>query len=232
LGTDGILGSINDTVYGKWTFQHPSITNFTFGMALSPPGQNMTEAGVLHWSKLDQPSYTGDITWVNTTSSNETDVPSSAWMAQMESWTFNSGTSMYSGGPCITLLDPYYPQIFLPQNVSHEICQSLLFDLLKTIAISYNSLLVSGIPGAVSQISSDIEVWQLPCSTTIDFSVVFGGSTFMTNPGNLVTNVNGSCFSTIVGWTDPTNNVCILGSNFISSIYLYVFALPHYTYHV
>jgi hypothetical protein len=43
------------------------------------------------------------------------------------------------------------------------------------------------------------------------------------NQTHLIANADGSCFSTIVGLADSTQtDICVLGSNFFSAIYLYV----------
>jgi hypothetical protein len=116
----GVNGTVLDTPFSRWFSQHPSATNFTFGMALNPPLQNSIDAGVLHWTALDPSAYTGDISFVDTILPTSSDSPS-AWFVQMDNWTFQSVEGQTSRGPCMTIVDPIYPNISLPQDWANEI---------------------------------------------------------------------------------------------------------------
>jgi hypothetical protein len=141
FGVNQSNNNLMNTVYERWFSSHPSATNFTFGIALNSPNQNSTDAGVLHWTGLDQSAYTGDIAWVNSTSSTSSSSPSS-WFVEMDALAFSSFDSPVTGGPCTTIVDLVYPNISLPQNLARQIREyfslhsreQLISTIFKTLA--------------------------------------------------------------------------------------------------
>jgi hypothetical protein len=97
------------------------------GMALNAPiaaasNSDSTSGGVLHWLQPDSSFYEGNAS-VQTvvTSPNST----SDWLVQMDGWTFSSGGKSISGaGQDLQVsVDPYYNNIYVPQDEAHLICK-------------------------------------------------------------------------------------------------------------
>ena len=132
LGTTSAAGNnTSDTLYGQYFIRNPSATNFTFGMALNSPQQNSTDAGILHWTETNPSAYTGEITWKNTTAYDSTSGPSD-WVIEMDEWTLQAEGHQTSGPACITIIDLFYPQIYLPLNLIREICQYPLSSVVNS----------------------------------------------------------------------------------------------------
>jgi len=103
-------------------------------------------------------------------------------------------------------LDPYYPAIYFPADQAKLIHES---------SISGSS--------ATSGDNGQSTVWTIPCGTQFSLSCNIGGTLFSMDQSQLIQkNSDGSCSSYIRGWTDPTTQLYLFGSSFISSIYLIV----------
>jgi hypothetical protein len=221
LGSNGLGGGLSDTVFGPWFALHPNAQNFTYGLNLNPPGSAI--AGTLDWTSPDPSAYSGEVTWFNCLTSSTGPI-TSEFVITLDKWVFSSsGITLSNTLGGVAVIDPFYPNIFMPRNLSREICQSLSCVFCE-ISDRHSVL---GIPGAVVQPGAISEGYLIPCDTKMTFTTHFESITVTMDQSTLIQSVDGNCFSTILGWADPTIDVYLLGSNFISASYLYVSQLPY-----
>jgi hypothetical protein len=128
LGTNKHNGRFQDSVFGGFMLNNPSMTNFTFGMALEPLDnpQDGDPLGAVHWLSPDPSAYQEPVTYKNVISSGNatnTSVLSSDWVISMDDWIFSSNGKKVSGasGDSFTTLDPFFPNLYFPSNVVEPI---------------------------------------------------------------------------------------------------------------
>ncbi|KZS97478.1 acid protease [Sistotremastrum niveocremeum HHB9708] len=229
LGLTGPNLTFRDTLYGNFFAQNPSLTNFTYGMALNPPyaSQNTNQSevgGFLHWELPDPSAYTGPITQVpvtnspqvsagglssNPSSNSSADIQqapiaaSTDWTIQMDGWTasINNSQIMHTV-PNYATLDPYFPEIYLTKSEAE--------------------LIYAAIPA--SSASDDPERpftrYTIPCDTQLTFAININSTPFILPSPTLIIQNGTSCVGAIVGWTDPGTTTYLLGSSFISAVYM------------
>ncbi|EJD04479.1 acid protease [Fomitiporia mediterranea MF3/22] len=228
LGTNanGQSGNFSDTVFGGWLSRNPSQNNFTFGMDLRSPkftsDNDQGNGGVLHWLQPDSKAYQGNIAWStagvssgpanvpanqNTggTSSNAAfQLPESDWSIQLDGWAASvAGSSIANASKTTALIEPFFADIFFPASQAN--------------------LLYAAVPSAVqtSSLVDGAQAWSLPCNTKLSVAFTFSGQSFPLDESQLIEQQSdGSCIGTIKAWPDSSVTNFMLGSNFISSLYL------------
>ncbi|GJE94186.1 acid protease [Phanerochaete sordida] len=232
LGTNGgSTGSsasgvgFNDTIYGQFLNRNPSRANFTFGMMLnSLPASGSasagTDGGILHWTKPDDSFFdTSKVTYktlADTSSSagntNGTTINTGQdWTVGLDGWVATVGnTHLSNTDTVVAVVDPLYPNIYLPG------------DQAKLIHDTINGSALSG----ASTLSGLSQTYSIPCDAQFSFGFLVGSQTFVLNPEQLILQQgNGTCVSAIEGFTDSSLTQYLVGSRFISTIYL-IFNIP------
>ena len=70
-------------------------------------------------------------------------------------------------------------------------------------------------------LGSASQAYTIPCDSKFTFGFVVGGQTFTLDHNALVIPVSGGqCVSAIEGWSDESETTYMLGTTFISAIYL------------
>jgi hypothetical protein len=210
LGTNINTGNFSDTVFGGFFSRNPTSSNFTFGMALNPPTVASNDGGALHWLAPDSSAYQGQISWTNVVKSNSSSASiMSDWVVQMNGWTFTSGSNssaITSNGSAV--VDPYYPDIYLPQSQAQTI--------------------YAGVGGAIMQSTSgNTEFWTIPCSAKMSFVVRMNSLSIPLDENDLIINDGNVCIGAIQGLTDPGVPQSILGGVFIAKLYLIFSVSPN-----
>lgn len=131
--TSGI--GFQDSVYGQYYNRNPDRTNFTFGMMLlptTPKTQSGASAGAIHWLQPDQQYYdTGSVSWKNVDtaaagSGNSSLDTSQDWTVGLDGWTASAGnTHLSNSASVVAIVDPMYPNIYLPSTQAKLIRTSL-----------------------------------------------------------------------------------------------------------
>ncbi|KAI8983226.1 acid protease [Trametes punicea] len=229
----GFSASFDDGIYGQYYIRNPDATNFTFGMDLKPspviPGNGSTltigpgaksladgSLGTLHWLQPDSSAYQTDkVQWRNVQDSvvsgylaNNTQpdmtVQLDGWIAQIGS------NNVAESDPILVNVDPYYPGIYMPMQEAR-----LIHDAISGSQQTQQST----IPGETNS-------WTVPCNTQLQFSVLIGEQRFTVDQSTLVVDQgDGTCFSIIEGFTDPSVTQYIFGQTFISQLYV-IFNIP------
>ncbi|KAI0075933.1 acid protease [Panus rudis PR-1116 ss-1] len=230
-----------DSIYGQWLNRNPTATNFSFGMQLSPPvirRKNTTgnsapslsstnaNGGLLHWLQPDQTAYKPDqVSWKNvdnaaggaaagnnansngSSSTNTSAAGTGDWLLGLDGWTVSSGNSQASNAdPVVADVEALYTELYFPQQA----------------ATAYHAAIKgSKIAQGLSSLGSLSQAYTVPCDAQIDFSFIVGDQKFTLNRDALmVKQDDGTCVSAIEAWTDPNKSQYLLGSTFISSVYL------------
>ncbi|PBK89254.1 acid protease [Armillaria gallica] len=207
LGTNARDGDFDATVFGGFLSQNPSQTNFSFGMALNQAPDDTqsiahdSDGGVFHWFQPDPSYYDGDVAWKNMVPSNSSSLAAD-FHVMMDSWTFTTslGNSSQSGD-LVTLIDPMYSTMTFPQGAA--------------------ALVYAGVLGAsVVANTSLTNIWGVPCLSKMNLTLTFGDVSFLVDESVLVRNQSGQCFGAIEEWSSPSSTEYLLGSNFLSSVYV------------
>lgn len=117
-----------DSIYGQWLGRNPARSNFSFGMMLKPPTiepKDDAQAGTLHWTKPDSSFFHSDKvvfkSVVDASSApanqNSTGTPDTGkdWTVSLDGWIAAvDSTHLSNTGPVIAVIDPLYPNIYLP----------------------------------------------------------------------------------------------------------------------
>ncbi|KZT42754.1 acid protease [Sistotremastrum suecicum HHB10207 ss-3] len=221
MGLTGPNLSFRDTLYGGFFFRNPHLNNFTYGMALNPPyGDDNGAAvhnqsavgGFLHWEFPDSSAYTGPVTQVSVMNGSEVGGPgaqiqqapiaaSGDWTIQIDGWTaeVNNSQVMHTT-PNMATLDPYFPEIYLTQTEA--------------------ALIYAAIPGSSPSDQGLFTQWTIPCGTQLTWAISVQSTPFIVPSSTLVIQNGTTCVGAIVGWTDPGATTYLLGSSFISAVYM------------
>ncbi|EPQ61141.1 acid protease [Gloeophyllum trabeum ATCC 11539] len=206
LGTNSRQGNFSDTIFGAYLGEDNGATSFQYGMALDAPDNSTNDGGVLHLLSPDGSAYTGNVSWkgVQQASSNADGTGlTSDWIIDLDGWSFAGGSGSISntqGGSCT--VDPYYPNVYIPQNLANEI---------------YGS--ISG-ASQISDASAHAIAWTVPCDTKMSFTAVFGSESFTVDQSILVINQGDRCIGGIEGWSDSSLTGYLFGARFLSEVYV------------
>ncbi|KAF9019353.1 acid protease [Hymenopellis radicata] len=203
LGTNARSGQFEDSIVGKFLSLNPSQTNFTYGMALTPPNEvSSNSGGTLHLGGASQSHYQApSVAWKNLLPYNGSALDADFQM-DLDGWTATSdaGTLTRQSG-LIAIVDPYYTTTIFPQTEA-----TLLYSTIKDAQ-------------PVSDTSTS-KVWSIPCDTQISMALHVGDQSFTIDQGVLIKQLGGRCYGTIEGWKNETATEYLLGSNFISNTYM------------
>ena len=226
LGPTDRNGRLDDTFFGSWLSQRPQANNFTYGMALKPP-RDSGNAGVLHLLAADSSAHNGPVSWVSTVQPTP-NTTSPDLLVRITEWGLStSGVSTSNTRGALGSIDPFHPEIRVPQVAARELCRYPFSSSYAVSPVVYLFLTcfhaVRQIPGAVAQLGKVTEDWLLDCSTSIAFTVQLGDYKFKLDQSILVKrDSDRTCYSVLVGWADPSIDTFLFGSTFISNTYLYV----------
>lgn len=232
LGTNGgPTGSsssgvgFNDTIFGQFLNRNPTRSNFTFGMMLnSLPASGSpsrgSDGGILHWTKPDESFFDPNKVTYKTVADTSTSAGNTNgttintgqdWTVGLDGWIATVGnTHLSNTDTVVAVVDPLYPNIYLPGDQA-----KLIHDTINGSALSSASTL-----GGLSQ------AYSIPCDAQFSFGLLVGSQTFVLNPDQLILKQgNGTCVSAIEGFTDSALTQYLVGSRFISTIYL-IFNIP------
>ncbi len=119
-------GQFGDSIVGKFLSLNPSETNFTYGMALTPPNAiSKDSGGVLHLGGSNDNYYQEPtVAWKNLLPYNGSAMDADFQM-DMDGWTAtsNAGTLTRESG-LIAIVDPYYSTTIFPQTEATLLCKS------------------------------------------------------------------------------------------------------------
>ncbi|CAL1697102.1 unnamed protein product [Somion occarium] len=228
----GFQAAFADSIYGQWLNRNPTASNFSFGMALSPPAVRRnngstvpsdaagTNAGVLNWMQPDSSMYKGDqITFkpvdnsanggaAGNSGSPPSNAPSSEWSLSLDGWVFADGDNRISNTRSVVAdVEALYTELYFPQDQA-----TLLHAAIKGSSLQPN---LGSLGPTISR------AWTIPCDAQFSFGFVVGSQTFTLDHNSLVIRESdGTCVSAIEAWADPNQTKYLLGSSFISSIYL------------
>ena len=115
LASGRATGNLSVSVVGGVFNRDPTTQSVTYGLALQPPnGDHSADAGTFHWLGTDSDSYTGDITWKDTTASSDSDLST----FEIDGWQFKAGdaTVTNTSQNLNSAADPYYVNMFFPSQ--------------------------------------------------------------------------------------------------------------------
>ncbi|PIL30718.1 hypothetical protein GSI_06886 [Ganoderma sinense ZZ0214-1] len=230
----GFNANFGDSIYGQYYIRNPDAVNFTFGMLLDPspviPGNSSTQlriaagtpslegssGGTIHWLQPDSSSYDqNSLSWCNVqggiTGGYLSNNQQPDWTVQLNGWAATIGNNhVGNGATLLANIDPFYSGIYLPGS------QALLIH----DAISgAQQVQMSTIPG-------ETVAWEVPCDTSIQFTVSVGSQQFTVDQSLLVQKLSdNTCISIIEGFTDSSVTQYIFGQSWISSLYV-IFNIP------
>ncbi|KAJ3751095.1 aspartic peptidase domain-containing protein [Lentinula detonsa] len=203
LGTNGRNGDFSATVFSGWLSRNPGKKNFTYGMMLNPPWDSGANGGVLHWQSPDTALFEDDVVWKAMSAFNSTSLQSD-WFISMDSLSFTNGgaVTVSQSGDLITAVDPFESAIIFPQAIAGAIYGG----------IAGSSLLPSA--------TTTSNQWAIPCDTKMSLTLTFGSLSVPMDETTLVLQSGNVCVGTIEEWSDPEVAEYLLGSTFISLLYL------------
>ncbi|KAJ3997884.1 aspartic peptidase domain-containing protein [Lentinula boryana] len=203
LGTNGRNGDFSATVFSGWLSRNPGKKNFTYGMMLNPPWNSGANGGVLHWQSPDTAFFEDNVVWKPMSAFNSTSLQSD-WFINMDSLSFMNGgaVTVSQSGELITAVDPFESAIIFPQAIAGAIYGG----------IAGSSLLPS--------LTTASNKWAIPCDTKMSLTMTFGSLSVPMDETTLVLQSGTVCVGTIEEWSDPEVEEYLLGSTFISLLYL------------
>ncbi|CCM01437.1 uncharacterized protein FIBRA_03489 [Fibroporia radiculosa] len=216
--------SFSDTIFSNWLNNNQDQAAFQFGMNLEPPAivpttsssavttlPSSVSAGTLNWLSPDTSVYdTSSLSYKTVESYQGITFATGSqpdWTVELDGWMFKSGSGSISNNTqMVTVVDPYYPDIYFPYAEA----------ALINAAISGSSLQTG-----LSSLGNQSQAWTVPCDAQFTFSVVIGSQTFSIDQSALVIQLgNGVCASGIEAWSDQTVDEHLLGALFIQQFYL------------
>lgn len=131
----GIIGlgtktapDFSDTFLGGLFSSHPDFNSFSYGMALNGATSGNADGGVLHLVSTDPSFYSGDVATlpVVSTGNQSTSSDTNEWTVQLKSWKLQTPSGLSVGNTIggLALVQPYTPNIILPQNEARALCES------------------------------------------------------------------------------------------------------------
>ncbi|KAJ3724315.1 aspartic peptidase domain-containing protein [Lentinula guzmanii] len=167
------------------------------------PWDSGTNGGVLHWQSPDTALFEDDVVWKTMSAFNSTSLQSD-WFISMDSLSFTNGgaVTVSQSGDLITAVDPFESAIIFPQAIAGAIYGG----------IAGSSLLPSSTTAS--------NQWAIPCDTKMSLTMTFGSLSVPMDETTLVLQSGNVCVGTIEEWSDPEVEEYLLGSTFISLLYL------------
>ncbi|PBL01378.1 acid protease [Armillaria gallica] len=203
LGPNSRDGNFNATVFGGYLSGQPAGDNFTYGMALSPNTGSSNNGGYLHLIHPEPSYYQGNVAWKEMQTFNTSSLDTDFYI-NLDSWTLTTGNGNVSrSGNLVTAIDPIYHALVLPQQDA--------------------SVLYASITGAsVAGNTPSTNVYSIPCDTQMKMIFTINDLAVTLDESTLVVNQNGQCTGVIQQWSSPLATEYLLGSSFLSSVYVIV----------
>lgn len=190
-----------------------------------------TGAGALHLMQTDKSFFDSDSTrWVDANvnasmRSPKSSLPSSDWTVILDGWTFSTQSNLLSSnGQIMVDIDPMYTNIYIPQNQAILIRKALPISAFYAIDNIFPP--DTAIPGAslrtdLSTLGNFSQSWIVPCNAQFTFAVAVCGQSFILDQAQLIVKQkDGTCVSSIEGWTNTFESQYMFGSRFMSNVYL------------
>ncbi|KAK0198109.1 aspartic peptidase domain-containing protein [Armillaria mellea] len=196
-------GNFNATVFGGYLSGQPAGENFTYGMALSPNTGSSNDGGYLHLIHPEPSYYQGNVAWKEMQTFNTSSLDTDFYI-NLDSWTLTTDNGNVSrSGNLVTAIDPIYHALVFPQQDA--------------------SVLYASISGAsVAGDTPSTNIYSIPCDTQMKIIFTINDLAVTLDESILVVNQNGQCTSVIQQWTSPLATEYLLGSSFLSSVYVIV----------
>ncbi|KAK0456829.1 aspartic peptidase domain-containing protein [Armillaria borealis] len=201
LGPNSRDGNFNATVFGGYLSGQPAGENFTYGMALSPNTGSSNNGGYLHLIHPEPSYYQGNVAWKEMQTFNTSSLDTDFYI-NLDSWTLTTGNGNVSrSGNLVTAIDPIYHALVFPQQDA-------------------SSAVISG--ASVAGNTPSTNVYSIPCDTQMKIIFTISDLAVTLDESTLVVNQNGQCTGVIQQWSSPLATEYLLGSSFLSSVYVIV----------
>ncbi|PBK61085.1 acid protease [Armillaria solidipes] len=204
LGPNSRDGNFSATVFGGYLSTKPSGENFTYGMALSPnTGSSSSDGGYLHFVQPDNSFFQGDIAWKTMQTFNTTSLNTDFYI-ELDSWTLTTSNGNISRtGSLVTAIDPIYEALIFPQQDAGSF--------------------YSSITGAyVAGYTNSTTYYTVPCDAQMKITLTINDLAVTLDQSKLVINQGGHCTGLIQMWSSPEATEYVLGSSFLSNVYVIV----------
>ncbi|SJL17364.1 uncharacterized protein ARMOST_20914 [Armillaria ostoyae] len=204
LGPNSRDGNFSATVFGGYLSTQPSGENFTYGMALSPnTGSSSSDGGYLHLVQPDNSFFQGDIAWKTMQTFNTTSLNTDFYI-ELDSWTLTTSNGNISRtGSLVTAIDPIYEALIFPQQDAGSF--------------------YSSITGAyVAGYTNSTTYYTVPCDAQMKITLTINDLAVTLDQSKLVINQGGHCTGLIQMWSSPEATEYVLGSSFLSNVYVIV----------
>ncbi|KAK0506435.1 aspartic peptidase domain-containing protein [Armillaria luteobubalina] len=207
LGPNSRDGNFNATVFGGYLSGQPAGENFTYGMALSPNTGSSNDGGYLHLIHPEPSYYQGNVAWKDMQTYNTSSLDTDFYI-NLDSWTLTTANGNVSrSGNLVTAIDPIYDALVFPQQDA--------------------SVLYASISGAsVAGNTPSTNIYSIPCDTQMKMIFTINDLAVTLDESTLVVSQNGQCTGVIQQWSSPLATEYLLGSSFLSSVYVYALLLP------
>ncbi|KAK0232884.1 aspartic peptidase domain-containing protein [Armillaria fumosa] len=203
LGPNSRDGNFNATVFGGYLSGQPAGENFTYGMALSPNTGSSNDGGYLHLIHPDPSYYQGNVAWKEMQTFNTSSLDTDFYI-NLDSWTLTTANGNVSrSGNLVTAIDPVYDALVLPQQDA-----SVLYASISGAAVAGNT--------------PSTNIYSIPCDTQMRMIFTINDLAVSLDESTLVVNQNGQCTGVIQQWSSPLATEYLLGSSFLSSVYVIV----------
>lgn len=203
LGPNSRDGNFNATVFGGYLSGQPAGENFTYGMALSPNTGSSNDGGYLHLIHPEPSYYQGNVAWKDMQTYNTSSLDTDFYI-NLDSWTLTTANGNVSrSGNLVTAIDPIYDALVFPQQDA--------------------SVLYASISGAsVAGNTPSTNIYSIPCDTQMKMIFTINDLAVTLDESTLVVSQNGQCTGVIQQWSSPLATEYLLGSSFLSSVYVIV----------
>ncbi|KAK0189337.1 aspartic peptidase domain-containing protein [Armillaria mellea] len=209
-GVSGIFGlgpssrdeNFSATVFGGYLSTQHSGENFTYGMALSPNTGFSSDGGYLHLVQPDNSFFQGEISWKTMQTFNTTSLNTDFYI-ELDSCTLTTGNgnNISRTGGLVTVIDPIYEALIFPQQDAGS--------------------LYSSITGAyVAGYTNSTTYYTVPCDTRMKITFTINDLAITLDESKLIINQGGHCTGLIQMWSSSQASEYVLGSSFLSNVYV------------
>ncbi|ESK90247.1 aspartic-type endopeptidase [Moniliophthora roreri MCA 2997] len=201
LGDNGRDRNFEATVLGNWLSKNPTQANVSYGLALNAPLEASEDGGEFHWLRPNNASFEEPVVWKPLIPANTSTTQYDSFV-QMDTYSFDGEGASISGPlDLLAVIDPFTSSIFFPQDQARAI--------------------YGAIPGSSPHLTlSTSTAYSVPCDAKMKLTLVFGELSVSLDERKLVRRAQDTCYGTIEEWASPSANEYLLGSTFVSSIYL------------
>ncbi|KAK0207986.1 aspartic peptidase domain-containing protein [Desarmillaria ectypa] len=209
LGPNSRDGNFNATIFGGYLSGQPAGENFTYGMALSPNTGSSSNGGYLHLIQPETSYYQGNVAWKEMQTFNTSSLDTDFYI-NLDSWTLTTSNGNISrSGNLVTAIDPVYNALILPQQDAN---------------VLYASISGASVVGN----TPSTNIYSIPCDTKMKMILTVNNLAVTLDESTLIVNQNAQCTGIIQEWSSPLATEYLLGSSFLSSVYV-IFSISNAT---